>query len=98
MPLFTYKALSANGTGEIGEIEASDRPEALRVLDKRGLQPVNLKESSKPPVRSAKTVKKKEEATEKEDEIPDGPLKLKRAEVILFTEELSLFLLASAWV
>ena len=55
MPLFSYKALSTNGTVATGEIEASDRPEALRALDKRGLQPVNLKESSKAvPAKSAK--------------------------------------------
>ncbi|MDP4625497.1 MAG: type II secretion system F family protein [Akkermansiaceae bacterium] len=95
MPLFSYKALSTNGTVATGEIEASDRPEAMRVLDKRGLQPVNLKESSKAaPVKSANkkesTVpKRREKSSEKEDGIPDGPLKLKRAEVILFTEELS---------
>lgn len=99
MPLFSYKALSTNGTVATGEIEASDRPEAMRVLDKRGLQPVNLKESSKAvPAKPAKSTKKKdvvitprrkERASEKEDDIPEGPLKLKRAEVILFTEELS---------
>ncbi|MEP2776845.1 MAG: type II secretion system F family protein [Luteolibacter sp.] len=95
MPLFTYKALSTNGTVATGEIEASDRPEAMRVLDRRGLQPVNLKESSRAaPVKSAKkkeaTVpKRREKSAISGDEIPDGPLKLKRAEVILFTEELS---------
>lgn len=99
MPLFSYKALSTNGTVATGEIEASDRPEAMRVLDKRGLQPVNLKESTKTvPAKTTKNPKKKEAAitprrkeksSEKEDDIPDGPLKLKRAEVILFTEELS---------
>jgi len=98
MPLFTYKALSSNGTVATGEVEAADRPEALRLLDKRGLQPVNLKESSKAPVRSSKPIKKKneaiaprrrEQAVEKDAELPEGPLKLKRAEVIMFTEELS---------
>jgi type II secretory pathway component PulF len=98
MALFTYKALSTSGTVATGELEASDRAEALRLLDKRGLQPVNLKESSKALVRSAKPVKKKGGATaprrrevtaEKEPDFPDGPLKLKRAEVIMFTEELS---------
>jgi general secretion pathway protein F len=96
MPLYSYKALATNGAVATGEIEASDRQEALRVLDKRGLQPVNLKESSKaPPVKSVKkreaaiTPRRKERSSEKEDETPDGPLKLKRAEVILFTEELS---------
>ncbi|MBC7981375.1 MAG: type II secretion system F family protein [Armatimonadetes bacterium] len=96
MPNFSYKALSTNGAVATGEIEASDRPEALRVLDKRGLQPVNLKESAKAtPVKSLKkkkefvSSKRKEGTDEKAEEIPDGPLKLKRAEVILFTEELS---------
>lgn len=99
MPLFSYKALATNGTVATGEIEASDRPEALRVLDKRGLQPVNVKESSKVvPEKASKNPKKKEVAmpprrreksSEKEEDLPDGPLKLKRAEVILFTEELS---------
>ena len=98
MPLFTYKALSSNGTVATGEVEAADRPEALRLLDKRGLQPVNLKESSKAPARSSKPIKKKneaiaprrrEQAVEKDAELPEGPLKLKRAEVIMFTEELS---------
>lgn len=100
MPFFSYKALSTNGTVATGEIEASDRPEALRVLDKRGLQPVNLKESSRAALvkssskepkkkETALTPRRKERSSEKEDDIPDGPLKLKRAEVILFTEELS---------
>lgn len=99
MPTFTYKALSTNGTVATGDIEAMDRTEALRTLDKRGLQPVNLTESTqKDIVRSAKDPKKKEvtiapkrkeRSSEKEDDIPEGPLKLKRAEVILFTEELS---------
>ena len=99
MPLFAYKALSANGAVTTGEIDATDRPEALRVLDKKGLQPVNLKEtaaasSAKKTNGNAKAKaddkersKTKPEADEKP--IPDGPIKLKRQEVVLFTEELS---------
>jgi type II secretory pathway component PulF len=98
MPLFAYKALAANGSVTTGEIDASDRPEALRVLDRKGLQPVNLKETAAA-VTSKKTsgnqkakadddrAKGKTEA--KETPIPDGPIKLKRQEVVLFTEELS---------
>jgi type II secretory pathway component PulF len=96
MPVFAYKALTANGSVTTGELDAADRPEALRMLDRKGLQPVNLRESAaatKPeksksnskaaaPAKAAKT-------SEKEDEIPDGPIKLKRQEVVLFTEELS---------
>ncbi len=95
MPYFSYKALASNGTVATGEIEANDRPEALRTLDKRGLQPVNLHEFSRSAaVKTAKKTeatapRRKEKSSEAVDEIPEGPLKLKRAEVILFTEELS---------
>jgi general secretion pathway protein F len=101
MPLFAYKALSANGSVTSGEIDATDRPEALRVLDRKGLQPVNLRESSSPaPARNPPNGKSKTAAADgksktdskadtKDDEIPDGPIKLKRQEVVLFTEELS---------
>ena len=99
MPLFAYKALAANGSVTSGEIDAADRPEALRVLDKKGLQPVNLKEaasavSGKKSVASSKSASQDTKAARQKDEskettIPDGPIKLKRAEVVLFTEELS---------
>jgi type II secretory pathway component PulF len=93
MPLFTYKALSTNGTVATGEIEAADRPEALRSLDKRGLRPVNVKESAKVTPAKKKGVaperRKEKTGQKKEDVSASGELKLKRAEVILFTEELS---------
>jgi type II secretory pathway component PulF len=93
MPLFSYKALSTNGTVATGEIEAADRPEALRTLDKRGLRPVNVKESTKvTPVKKkdvAPARRKEKTGEKKEDVSASGELKLKRAEVILFTEELS---------
>jgi general secretion pathway protein F len=99
MPLFAYKALAANGAVTTGEIDAADRPEALRVLDKKGLQPVNLKETaasapSKKPATGAKakaeeSTPSKSKAETEEKPIPEGPIKLKRQEVVLFTEELS---------
>ena len=99
MPLFAYKALSSTGAVTTGEIDAVDRPEALRVLDKKGLQPVNLKETaaSAAPKKAANHSKSKADdndrskaKTESKDApIPDGPIKLKRQEVVLFTEELS---------
>ncbi|MFZ9936263.1 MAG: type II secretion system F family protein [Luteolibacter sp.] len=99
MPLFAYKALATNGSVTTGEIDAADRPEALRKLDRKGLQPVNLKETSSA-VSARKTTngKAKEKADalrsdakadSAEDAIPEGPIKLKRQEVVLFTEELS---------
>jgi type II secretory pathway component PulF len=101
MPIFAYKALATNGSVTTGEIDAADRPEALRLLDKKGLQPVNLREStSSAPVSKRgkeKTAAAKDEArasnkaaaAAKDEPIPDGPIKLKRQEVVLFTEELS---------
>lgn len=95
MPLYTYKALSKNGSVTAGEVEAADRPEALRWLDRKGLQPVHLRETTvavpaaprgngkpKPPRHAAP-------ASSAEEEIPDGPIKLKKQEVVLFTEELA---------
>jgi general secretion pathway protein F len=91
MPLFAYKALAASGSVTTGEIDAADRPEALRVLDRKGLQPVSLKETAA--AVSAKQTSGKAKADDKaeakEAAIPDGPIKLKRQEVVLFTEELS---------
>jgi general secretion pathway protein F len=102
VPLFAYKALSSSGGVQTGEVDAADRPEALRLLDKRGLQPVSLKESAakvapakkqaKEPAPAAKAAPKpasKAGAKESDDKSPEGPLKMKRAEVIMFTEELS---------
>ncbi len=102
MPIFAYKALATNGSVTTGEIDATDRPEALRALDRKGLQPVNLKETAaaakkvsekKTPEKSkakpAENIRQDAKAGAKEDPIPDGPIKLKRAEVVLFTEELA---------
>jgi general secretion pathway protein F len=97
MPLFAYKALASNGSVTTGEIDATDRPEALRMLDRKGLQPVNLKETAsavqtRKPAGKAKADEAARAAGKpdvKEDAIPEGPIKLKRAEVVLFTEELS---------
>jgi len=99
MSVFSYKALATNGSVSTGEIEAADRPEALRLLDRKGLQPVNLKETSSASPAPAKGGGKSKAAgksrpdtknkAEAEDEIPEGPVKLKRQEVVLFTEELS---------
>jgi general secretion pathway protein F len=98
MPLYAYKALAVNGSVTTGEIDAADRPEALRMLDRKGLQPVNLRETSSTSAASAQKTNAKAKSddaarsakTETKDvPIPDGPIKLKRQEVVLFTEELS---------
>ncbi|MEN9975663.1 MAG: hypothetical protein RLZZ282_1669 [Verrucomicrobiota bacterium] len=97
MSRFAYKALATNGSVTTGELDATDRPDALRRLDRLGLQPVNLKETTA--VAASKKVAGKARDRDgasaaakdkpKEEAIPDGLIKLKRQEVILFTEELS---------
>lgn len=94
MPSFAYKALSAKGAVATGEIDAADRSEALRVLDRKGLQPVSLAEAKSGGNQSASSTKEKAKPAPKtsspdDEKIPDGPIKLKKAEVILFTEELA---------
>ncbi|MEI7911598.1 MAG: type II secretion system F family protein [Verrucomicrobiota bacterium] len=97
MPLFAYKALNTKGSLTTGEFDAADRNEALRLLDRKGLQTVSLRESATAAAASvrktngkAKTDDKgKGQTNGKEDKIPEGPIKLKRQEVVLFTEELS---------
>jgi len=98
MPVFAYKALTSGGALTTGEIDATDRPEALRLLDRKGLQPVNLKETtsavtaarkSDTKAKSGEPQRSAAKADAKETPIPDGPIKLKRQEVVLFTEELS---------
>jgi general secretion pathway protein F len=95
MAIFTYKALGKNGNLDTGEINAVDRSEAFKALADRGLQPVKLSQQS---AGDAITGKKKKITSDsnkggaskisgrRDDQ---GLLKLKRAEVVLFTEELS---------
>jgi len=99
--IFTYKALAGGGGVTTGEIDARNRQEALRVLDRRGLQPVRLTEigaaaarkpsAEKTDAKPAKgaPVRGKARRREEGDEVPEGPVKLKRADVVMFTEELS---------
>lgn len=106
MAVFTYKAISAGGAVQTGELTAQDRGEALRILDGKGLQPVRIAESAVVPARTKKPAKKpaprkdaraavpvrektRPQKEEKKEKVSSGPIKLKRAEVVLFTEELS---------
>ncbi|MDA7506127.1 type II secretion system F family protein [Akkermansiaceae bacterium] len=94
MASFAYKALDGAGSIVTGELSAGDRGEALRQLGRKGLQPVKLtQDSAAPAAKPAKGGKPAPAAAKKttpdDDPMPDGPVKLKRAEVVLFTEELS---------
>ncbi len=97
MTTFTYRALATGGAVSTGELTAADRGEALRQLDQKGLQPVSLAAKDLPKVAPSRKAGKKgaksAPAERKEEKaaptLSDGPLKLKRADVVLFTEELS---------
>jgi general secretion pathway protein F len=105
MAVFTYKALNSKGSVSQGDIDAADRTEALRLLDRKGLQPVSIKEisasssSAKPAKKSpakptAKPASKPaaraaDGEKTKTPEKTEGLLKMSRAEVVMFTEELS---------
>ena len=105
MAVFTYKALNSKGSVSQGDIDAADRTEALRLLDRKGLQPVSIKEisassgSAKPASKSPAKAQPKpapkpaarsaEGEKAKPAEKSEGLLKMKRAEVVMFTEELS---------
>ncbi|MBI4024413.1 MAG: type II secretion system F family protein [Verrucomicrobia bacterium] len=80
MSVFIYQAVGANGDKVAGELEAQNRIDAYRKLDKENLQPVSLElkdlvESQNPP--------------DKSEPLSSGLLTLSRAQIILFTEELS---------
>lgn len=99
MASFKYKALDSSGSIVAGELTAGDRGEALRQLDRKKLQPVSLNMDSGGAEPKKKGVAAKPAAPGRvaapgkpvvvDEEIPDGPVKLKRADVVLFTEELS---------
>ena len=89
MAIFIYKALSTSGSVTTGELDAVDRNEALRRLERKGLQPVQLKqsESAAPAGAGAKAGAKKaaSKAAVSADDFQEGPVKLKRAEVVLLS-------------
>ena len=86
MPTFAYKALKADGSQINGELDASDRHGAMDLLDRGGLQPLNLDIKTD----KAKNGEPSAGSKPKEEEVEmTGPLRLKKAEIVLFTEELS---------
>jgi type II secretory pathway component PulF len=46
MPWFQYKAVQNDGKSATGEMEASGRQEAFRLMEERGLKPISLKEKA----------------------------------------------------
>jgi len=100
LPTFLYRALRADGTTADGELEAGDRSEAFTRLDRSGLQPVELdvkatakagqpaaEKSTGNKSAAAKSTRDKPAANQPEKH--SGPVRLKKSQVVLFTEELS---------
>ncbi len=90
MPVFRYDAVTATGQRSSGELEATDRADAVRKLSRRGLQPNAVRDADavednssgkklSAPVKSAVAVSSES----------SGKIILKRGEVIIFTEELT---------
>lgn len=77
MPAFAYTALTTTGQTVTGSITVGSRAEAFRKIEAQALTPVKVTQDEK-----AETAKAKAAAAE-------GPVKLKRAQLILFTEELA---------
>lgn len=95
MPAFHYEAVSASGQRSTGSLEASDRGEAVRKLARQGLQPFSVraadaKTAAKVQARDAKSAKTAKAGTK--SKAPAKPatatIKISRAGVIQFTEEL----------
>ncbi len=77
MPAFTYTALTATGQTVSGSITVGSRAEAFRKIEAQSLTPVKVTQEEKAgAVKTAKTA-------------DEGPVTMKRAQLILFTEELA---------
>jgi len=97
MAVFQYSALKSDGSTASGELQANDRPEAMKRLGRQGMKPISLAiKSDKGAAEDAKLSKKKSKVPKLDakgkvidEDLPDGPVKLKRAQLVIFTEELS---------
>lgn len=81
MPSFTYTALNPAGQTITGSLAVGSRAEAFRKLEAQALTPVKVTEDAK--ASKAGAAANSTKATSNE------PVKLKRAQIILFTEELA---------
>ncbi|MBL9132524.1 MAG: type II secretion system F family protein [Verrucomicrobiaceae bacterium] len=78
MPAFTYTALTTTGQTVSGSLSVASRAEAFRHLESQSLTPVKVAEDAKAAADKAKAAVK-----------DAGPVRLKRSQLIHFTEELA---------
>ncbi len=84
MAVFQYEAMSHDGRRLAGEVEAQNRAEAFRKLDRQRLQPFRLATREDAKAGGPKAVPKKPE-----EPAPVRNIRLSRGQIILFTEEMS---------
>lgn len=77
MPAFTYTALTTTGQTVTGSVNVGSRAEAFRKIEAQALTPVKVMQEEK------------SDAAKSRAAADAGPVKLKRAQLILFTEELA---------
>lgn len=78
MPAFTYTALTTTGQTVTGSVTVGSRAEAFRKIESQALTPVKVTQDEKSDAAKAKIAA-----------AAGGPVKLKRAQLILFTEEVA---------
>jgi type II secretory pathway component PulF len=101
MAVFQYSALRSDGSTASGELQASDRPEAMMRLGRQGMKPISIalksdkgsedKESKRKGPTDKKLPAKLDAKGQPmvQEAASTGPVKLKRAQIVMFTEELS---------
>ena len=89
MPAFQYEAVNAAGLRSSGEVEATDRGDAIRKLARRGLQPSSVREAGAAEKKAAPKPHAAERAKSAEKSGGSERIVLKRSQVIQFTEELT---------
>lgn len=77
MPAFSYTALTSTGQTITGSITVGSRAEAFRKIEAQALTPIKV------------TQEEKSDAAKVKAAADQGPVKLKRAQLIHFTEELA---------
>lgn len=86
MPLFHYDAVTTSGQRNAGSVEAGDRGEALRKLSRKGLQPFSLRAQDRKDTSTQEQLASKDATGRRPP--AEAVIKLGRAQVIHFTEEL----------
>ncbi len=89
MPLFQYDAVSTSGQRSSGEVDATDRGDAIRKLSRRGLQPSAVREGAALATKKEASAKPDRVKTKDAGTTATGRLVLTRSQVIQFTEELT---------